>query len=118
MFFNGHAVPGKEHIHSLQARTQRRARLFVAMHQGYALRLQCGGIRREFSTIGVRAQIILGNVTEHLDRLSSHIQRVLLLFGQVQQPSSTSANSLRGGSPKPCITGYATRASALRQSSE
>ncbi len=35
----------------------------------------------------MRAQIILGDVAQHLHRLSPDIQRVLLLFGQIQQPS-------------------------------
>ena len=87
MLFDRHTIAGKNHIHSLQACTQRSARLFVAVHQGHTLWLQRGGVSCQLAAIGVRAQIVLGNVAEHLHRLSPDIQRVLFLFRQVQQPS-------------------------------
>src|SRR5205807_4302798 len=46
-----------------------------------------GSVSCQLAAIGVRAQIILGNVAEHLHRLSPDIQRVLFLFRQIQQPS-------------------------------
>src|SRR5713226_1615032 len=58
------------------------------MHQGHLLWPQGGCIGCQFAPIGVGAQVVLGNVTENLYRLSPHIQRISLLFSQVQQPSS------------------------------
>src|SRR5438874_8295165 len=55
------------------------------MHQRYTLCLQSSSICRQLTPISVRAQIIFGKVAEHLNRLPTNLQRVLLLLSQVQQ---------------------------------
>ena len=83
LFFDGHPFAGQQHVQFGQALAQCSPRLLVAMYEGYPLWLESSCIGSQFSTIGMRAQVVLGNVTADLHLLPSDIQSVLLLFSQV-----------------------------------
>src|SRR5258708_34538792 len=55
------------------------------MHKGNVARIERRGITGELTPVGVCAQAIFGHRTLHLYLLSPQFQRILLVFGQVEQ---------------------------------
>src|SRR5260221_7073624 len=55
------------------------------MHKGNAARIERRGITGELTPVSMCAQAIFGHRTLHLYLLSPQFQRILLVFGQVEQ---------------------------------